>query len=52
MSIKVIKWSVTQRNVQKNLIHELNKTLTKTTRTINNKKLNEIQYQTVKILFK
>lgn len=24
MSIKGIKWSVTQRNVQKNLIHELN----------------------------
>ena len=23
MSIKGIKWSVTQRNVQKNLIHEL-----------------------------
>lgn len=52
MNIKGIKWSVTQRNVLKNLIHELNKTLTKTTRKINNKKLNEIQYQTVKILFK
>lgn len=50
MSTKGIKWSVTQRNVQKNLIHGLNKTLTRTTRTINNKKLNEIQYQ--KILFK
>lgn len=24
MIIKGIKWSVTQRNVQKNLIHELN----------------------------